>query len=156
MYKTIQIFFLFLIDTLLFSQGNFKLDIHLPQDLRDSIFIASPYQGALSYAQDFKIENTDKIKFNRALKIAVLKISSNNTVAGSALSPQPIILSYYVPQTGSYISRPFFIIPGNIKISVKNKNLDYEIVSSPINSDYIKLQAYLEPYNHMLKMILKM
>lgn len=146
MFKTIQTLFLILINTSLFAQNNFMLDIDLPQDIRDSIFIASPYQGVLSDAQDFKIDNTDKIKFNNVLKIAVLKIASNNTVVGSVLSPQPLILSYYIPQTGSYISRPFFIAPRNMRISVKNRNLDYEIVSSPINSEYYKLQVYLEPY----------
>lgn len=151
MCKIIQIFFLILLNTSLFAQNNFKLDIDLPQDICDSIFIASPYQGSLNDAQDFKIENTDKIKFNNTLKIAVLKIGNNNTVVGSVLSPQPLILSYYIPQAGSYISHPFFVAQGeNIRISVKNKNLDYDIVSSPINSEYNKLHAYLEPYTKKL------
>lgn len=144
-----------LLSSLLFSQNNFSLKIDAPEFEKDSLFIGPPTStGNIRKIYNYDIVTTKNVIFNKENSYAKIKIAGENTITGKIKYPQPIEVSYYDPKiNGGYMTKPFFIEKGNIKITVNKQNNISLILGTetPSNKEYLSLKNQLENFDSKLK-----
>ena len=147
MRKTIILFLLII--NYITAQKQTVLEIVASCMENDSIYIAPAYPSTINNLYDFTFFGSNNTNFNDKYKIVIVKFNKSSTILkGNFPYPQPLILSYHVPNIGSYISYPFYIDQGNYKIFVKNNKMDYEMLqNSKPNIEFKNLKGYLRNYN---------
>lgn len=152
MKKTI-IAFLLLFAQLYFSQKESVLEIQLPDLKIDSVLITYPSAARNTHLlHQYKLAATGSKTITEQGDIK-LPISKNVKIRSKMAYPQPVTISYYnASQNYGMQSKPFFIDNEDLKISVKDDQLNYELLSSsPANIEHDKLKMTLEKYSKTLK-----
>lgn len=143
------------LSSLLFSQNNFSLKIEAPEFEKDSLFMGPPTStGNIRNIYNYDIVTTKNVIFNKENSYVKVKITPENIITGEINYPQPIEVSYYDPKiNGGYMTKPFFIEKGNIKISInKQNNISLVLeIETPSNKEYTRLKKQLENFDSKLK-----
>lgn len=151
--KKLTILFLLLFIQSYFSQKESSLEIQLPDLKIDSIYITYPSGARNTHLlHHYKLSTTGSKVINEQGDIK-LPMSENVKIITKMSYPQPANVSYYdaVKNYGMQ-SKTFFIENGNLKLLIKDNELNYDfLASSPANIDYDKLKIILEKYNSKLK-----
>lgn len=135
------------------SQKSSSLEIDASNLKLDTIFVSYPSAARnthLLHNYQFTSEGSKKISEQGDLK---LRIKGTAKIITKFNYPQPVSISYYdaIKNFGMQ-SQPFFVEAGNLKLLLKNDNLNFEFLStSPANIEYNKLSAILKPYESKLK-----
>jgi len=151
--KKLTLLFLLLFIQLYFSQKKSSLEIQLPDLKIDSIYITYPSGARNTHLlHHYKLSTIGSKVINEQGDIK-LPVSENVKIITKMSYPQPANVSYYdaVKNYGMQ-SKTFFIENGNLKLLIKDNELNYDLLaSSPANIEYDKLKIILEKYNSKLK-----
>ncbi len=147
-------FLVLLLSTQIFNaQKSSSLEIVAPDLKVDTIFISYPSATRnthLLHNYRFYSDDSKKISEQGDIKLA-LKATSN--IRTKFDYPQPVTISYYDAAKNAGIqSKIFFVEAGKVELSIKDDNLNYEILtSSPANIEYEKLISTLRSFDSQLK-----
>lgn len=138
---------------LFYSQKTSSLEIEAPNLKVDTIFISYPSAARnthLLHNYKFTVEGAKKIS---ELGDARFPLKKTTKIVTQFNYPQPVVISYYdaVKNYGMQ-SKVFFIENGNLKLLLKDDQLNFELLSSsPANIEYNKLTLLLKAYDSKLK-----
>ncbi|KQS94004.1 TlpA disulfide reductase family protein [Chryseobacterium sp. Leaf394] len=137
------------------AQSNFNLRINAPEFDKDSLFIQPlTSTGNINKIYNYDVSSDQQVIFDQKYKSVKIKINSENNVEGIIKYPQPFEISYYDPKiNGGYMTKPFFMEKGDMKISISRKEhitlfLDTE---TPANKEYAALKKQLSDFDSKLK-----
>lgn len=153
MKKAFILLLIFLSTPLFYSQKSSFLEIESSNLKVDSIFISYPPAARNTHFlhnYQFTADGSKKISAQGDIKLA-LKGSVN--IKTKFDYPQPVTISYYdAAKNAGMQSKIFFVEAGNLKLSIKDDNLNFEILSSsPANVEYDQLISMLKPFDSQLK-----
>jgi hypothetical protein len=138
---------------LFYSQKNSSLEIEASNLKVDTIFISYPTAARnthLLHKYQFTVDGSKKITEQGDIK---LPIKGTIKIATKFDYPQPVAISYYdaVKNSGMQ-SKVFFIENQNLKLLLKDDQLNFELLSSsPVNTEYNKLTSILKDFDSKLK-----
>lgn len=153
MKKSVLILFVLLSTQIFNAQKSSSLEIEAPGLKVDTIFLSFPPAARnthLLHNYQFTVDDSKKISEQGDIKLA-FKGSAN--IKTKFDYPQPVTISYYdATKNAGMQSKIFFIEAGNLKLSVKDDNLNFEILStSPTNIEYDRLNSILKSFDSQLK-----
>ncbi|PZU83526.1 MAG: hypothetical protein DI529_12505 [Chryseobacterium sp.] len=153
MKKPFSLLLILLSIQLFYCQKSFSLEIDAPNLKIDTVFVSYPAATRsthLLHKYDFTADGSKKISEQGDIR---LLIKGTANILTKFNYPQPVAISYYdtVKNTGMQ-SRIFFVEAANMKLLVKDDQLNFELLSStPANIESEKLNTILKPYESKLK-----
>lgn len=148
--KSVVTIFLCLLFNSFFCQNKFEMNISAKLFEKDSLFI-SPFE--YSKYSEMVIHTNDDVKYNNQFSSATAKVNKGKTIV-SGVTKYPILvnISYYDPKiNGGYVSKPFIIENLKYVIYIKDKFLDFDLVStSSANKDFQNIENLTKNINDSL------
>ena len=153
MKKSVLVLLILLSTQIFNAQKSSSLEIDAPSLKVDTIFLSylpAARNTHLLHNYQFTVDGSKKISEQGDIKLAFKK---NVNIKTKFNYPQPATISYYdAAKNAGMQSKIFFIETGNLKLSIKDDNLNYEILSSsPANIEFDKLNSILKLFDSKLK-----